>query len=498
MNKTIDNIAEKIIGIFKLNQKNTFVFDSYANKEITYADFFSFVINGQSLLQSVTQKPKAKIALILNNSLELMVLYYAALINKNIIIPIDPEKGLVEITEILEESKCNVVICHDYQIVSKLSIEKSVLLDDNIRNEILAINHQHINKLDVFRDLNYEDIYSITFTSGSTGKPKGVMHSFKNFYLTSIAFSSKFNFNSKSVFYHNLPMTYMAGILNLIFLPFLSGSKIIIGERFSISSIMNFWELPAKYNANAFFFIPAIISMLLKLDRGTKGIEYLMKNKITACVATAPLNKKNQGKFEGKYNVKLFESYGLSETLFVSTNSPSHDKTNFGVGKLLEGVKVEFQPDGELLIDVPWQFLGYYNFETNDCFFNSKFISGDIAELVNTEYLQITGRKKDIIIRGGINISPKKIEHIVNEFDIFEEFYILGVEDNTLGEKIVCCFVDETQKFNQDIKKEINKKIVDALGMNYQIDSYFKISSIPKNINGKVDKFELLRKITAR
>ena len=132
----------------------------------------------------------------------------------------------------------------------------------------------------------------------------------------------EFNFNDKSVFYHNLPMTHMAGFLNLIILPLVSGSKIIIDREFQASSIASFWDNPIKYGANVFWFVPVIIDLLVNLDRGDKGVNYFKSVRGIGCVGTAPLKYLSKCKFEEKYgNIKLYESYGLSETLFVSTNT---------------------------------------------------------------------------------------------------------------------------------------------------------------------------------
>ena len=486
---TNDHIAKDIINIFKENWINDFIIDTKNKKTYTYSDFFTFAYYGKIYLNE--HQINDKVALIYDNSIELAVFYFAALLNGNIVIPIDPLKGFEEIKEIIEESKCESVITDDIKVKEYLCDIKILNLDENDKINIFKRENIEKKTLEIFKDVDFSTVYSITFTSGSTGKPKGVMHTFENFYLTSRAFSKQFGFNSRNTFYHNLPMTYMAGILNLIILPFLSQSKIIVAGRFNISRLMNFWDHPIELKANTFFFIPTILSMLLRIDRSSEGAEYTKNTNITACVATAPLNLKVKDKFEKKYGVNLYESYGLSETLFVSTNSPYNEK-NEGVGKILEGAEIEFWEENEILIEVPWQFKGYYNVDSSDLFVNDKFCSGDMGEYENENYLFITGRKKDIIIRGGINISPKKIENVVLETDLFADFHIIGVKNNILGEKIVCCYV-EKENFTKEVKADLNKKLMAVLGINYQVDEYFKVKNIPKNINGKVDKFELLK-----
>src|SRR5690606_18696052 len=112
--------------------------------------------------------------------------------------------------------------------------------------------------------------------------------------------------------------------------------------------------------------------------------------------------------FEKKYLLDLYESYGLSETLIISTNCPSAKKQG-SVGILLEGASVSFASDGEILVHVPWMFQGYLNVGNSTALLNGWFSSGDVGTQ-KEGFIYVTERKKDLIIRGGINISPKLIK----------------------------------------------------------------------------------------
>ena len=490
MNKTANNqsVANHVFAIFSENLHKDFIYDTVTTKTITYHDFFTYIFNGIAFLRNQCNNGSEKVGLILNNSLELFILYFSALFSGKIIIPIDPLKKNNEVYEILTEGKCSMIVHNDKDRFSDWDKNNQQILLDSIRNKLFQKQNNLDRKLELIKETDFSSLFLISFTSGSTGKPKGVMHSFKNLFQTSMALKSRFDFNENNIFYHNIPMTYMAGILNLFILPFLSGSKIVLGERFNITNILNFWEDPIRYEANTFCFIPTILSLLIKTDRSNKGLDYTKRKKITAFVATAPLNKKLQDEFEGKYNIELYESYGLTETLFVSTRSPKDKNQKYGVGKVLDGVKILFNDDNEILIDVPWQFLGYYNIEDHNNIKNGAFITGDVGKIDNSGELIITGRKKDIIIRGGINISPKKIEDVISNSDLLKEFTIIGIEDNTLGEKIVCFYENQLEELNKEKKKEIMKLVLEILGKNYQIDEFFELKQIYKNLNGKVDK----------
>jgi len=481
------NTGRFLKSLFIENWHDVLLVDALNDRAFTYEEFFQSILWYKKRFEQLGIKKDDVICLLMANSLDLATLYFTSLLMQLVVVPIDVNKSRYEIEEILSYVDYKALVCN----VPEIDFVPDKIDVGQLKEPVCESNCIDIQSLDAFDSVDYDKLFLITFTSGSTGAPKGVMHSFSNLFQSAIAFRDRFGFGKETIFYHNLPMTYMAGILNLIVLPLISDSKIVIGERFSIMNIMRFWDMPKKYSVNTFWFIPTIISLLLKLDRGTSGIEYSKNVKITGCVGTAPLNYQAKCAFEDKYQLPLYESYGLSETLFVATNFPGHQQVKGSVGKLLEGVELTFCDDSEILIGVPWMFLGYSNVKTEDFTEEGKFSSGDFGTLIEDNSLAITGRKKDLVIRGGINISPKRIEDFINEFDIFEENVILGMEDINLGEKIVCFFVPKLGQFGDDKKKELSREVVVKLGRDYQIDEFVTLNEIPKNTNGKVDKLQL-------
>jgi len=486
MKKNLD--TPKILEeLFSNNWKEEFIFDALEDRVLTYEDFFCAVLNCRNRLEDNGLGKDDIVCLLMPNSLDLVILYFACLFMQITIVPVDPNKGEDEIREILSLINYKYIICDTQDIYSK---EKQLAINE-LKEDFYRKRENSINELNNFYNIDYNKLFIITFTSGSTGIPKGVMHSFNNLILSADAFWEKFNFGKENMFYHNLPMTYMAGIINLVILPLISNSKIVIGERFNISNIMRFWDIPIKYSVNTFWFIPTVISLLMKLDRGTKGIDYAKEAEIIGCVGTAHLNNQLKRSFEERYKIPLYESYGLSETLFVTTNYPEMQVLENSVGQVLEGVELDFDEDDEILIDVPWMFLGYSNIEMDSYLKDGKFKSGDLGKFDKNGFLEITGRKKDLIIRGGINISPKKIEDFISKFNIFEDKVILGFEDIYIGEKIVCFFIPDKEFFSESKKRELNNEITKKLGKDYCIDEFVKMAEFPKNINGKIDKLKI-------
>lgn len=458
-----------------------FVNDLPGGEEYTYQSFFSRVLG---IIDSLNEKEApSHIVCIMDNSVELMAYYFAVVLSGRVAVAIDPVKGSEEIDGILSSINKKYIVVDETtskklggydRIVPSHSFKNMPFVDIDVKDTIL----------DLLRKRNFLDDCLLTFTSGTSGNTKGVRNSLFNLCSTAEAFNSCFNVGKENAFVHLMPMTYMAGILNTIVQPFIAGSKIIIMGRFSPMVAFSFWQNVATSGVNTLWMSPSMLNIILKVGNEKVGAEYCKNNNMLFFIGTAPLQQKTREQFEERYGVTLYASYGLSETLFLSTETKETVLTGRdNVGKILEGVKYRFSEQGEFLVDVPWMFLGYTNENTEDYFNGSYYKTGDLAEIDNN-ILQITGRCKDLIIKGGMNISAALIEKTVSQLEGVEECAAFGAVNEFQEESVVLAYVSN----ESDIEKAITAIIIEKLGRNYLIDSFYKVNAIPKNINGKIDK----------
>ncbi len=448
-----------LLKLFNDNKNEIFIYDAINNREYTYNNFF--VLSMQYFEHIKQNSSSNNIVTIMDNSIDLFAVYFACLVGNYTVIPIDPLLG----DDIKDDIQKN--------------IGDTFCIYDKLERHGFYPNISY----DIINQIDYERNFLITHTSGTTGKYKGVKHSFQNLVSSALALGHFFKYEQDYIFYHNMPMSYMAGILNLFITPLVFGCKIVIDQRFDVQKAGKFWNIPNKYNCKVFWLTPTIISILNRLDRGTIGINYIKNTKPIFHVGTAPLYDEVRKLFEEKYNTSLYASYGLSETLFITTEYPLAKHVDGCTGNLLPNVDYLLN-DNELCFKTPWMFNGYTNVDTNDFFLDKYYKSGDLGIINDKEKLFVTGRVKDLIIKGGINISVQVLENFLFNLKVFDELAIVGQKDNVVVEKIICFFVSS----HHVDKKYINSIIGDTLGIMYKIDDFKQIDNMPKNINGKIDK----------
>ncbi|MFH1077801.1 MAG: class I adenylate-forming enzyme family protein [Patescibacteria group bacterium] len=483
-NRNVQPSVDALVEAFRAHADASCLIDAHDGRSWTYREYLDEAVSCAARLRAHGLAGGETVVLIMGNSVRLLVLYLASLLGGYTVVPIDPLKGKDEVEGILSQIDVKLLIT---DVPERAGAARTTIDPADLVPLGPTSGGGPSASVDALLTVDAASTFLIAFTSGSTGVPKGVRHSFGNLALSARRFAERFSFDEGNVFYHDLPMTYMAGILNLWLMPLLSGSSIVVGDRFSISSALSFWDDPIRHRVNTFWFIPAILSILLKVDRGTLGADYARQARVMGCVGTAPLDPRTKKMFMERYGIELYESYGLSETLFVSTERPGDRCAEGGVGSPLDGVEVTFGPDDEIRIRAEWMFQGYRHETDGDRDRGQTFDSGDIGTVDAHGHLAITGRKKDIIIRGGINISPRSIESVLADSDEIESAVVLGIPDGSLGEKTVCMYVPREGRFTERSLGTIGARVVERLGPACRIDEFFRLDDVPRNINGKID-----------
>ncbi len=452
--------------IFDGNQDDIVLIDTVGKKTITRREL---VASASGVAAKLVNNNVHEAITCAENCVDLAIFYFAALLGNVTVIAIDPEKSEAEIKEIQS-------IHPNAKFYDTLSIKEL----------FSAVHSRKIKDVEIWGKINYRKPYLITYTSGSTGTPKGVIHSARNLFKAAYEFGYLMRYDYSTVMGHCMPMTYMAGILNTLIMPLLFGGRVVIMKRFSMKSAFSFWKDVEAYKVNTLWLSPTMLRIVNMTDSRGDMKAFFHENKMKISVGTAPLDIQLRKEIETKYSIRLYQSYGLSETLFISTETIDELESEHTVGRLLPSVKLGYTEDGEIKIGVPWMLLGYTNTNIDDYLISGYYLSGDLGKIKGNGNLLITGRKKELIVRGGYNINPRDIENLLLAKHYADECIVLPFFRKG-EEQIACCYIS-----SRALKlSELNKEVMEELGGHYRIDFLERRNDLPKNLNGKADRNRL-------
>ncbi len=301
------------------------------------------------------------------------------------------------------------------------------------------------------RDIKATDIASYFHTGGTTGTPKLAPHTHANEVIGCYQMVAGLAMGTHSVGLCGLPLFHVNGVFVTGLAPWMVGAQIVLATPAGYRTpavIENFWALIEKYNVSFFSCVPTILSGLLTVPSD----DYDLSSLDVALCGAAPLATELMKKFEEKTGLVLVEGYGQTEGTCASTANPKYGVRKVGsVGLPLPYLKLKIievddkgkyvrecdtNEAGEICISGPNVFSGYKQAEQNEGQWPLEgwFNTGDLGRLDEEGYLWLTGRSKDLIIRGGHNIDPQMIEEAYYQHPDVIEAVAIGKPDKRVGE----------------------------------------------------------------
>lgn len=349
--------------------------------------------------------------------------------------------------------------------------------------------------------LSPDDTAVILYTSGTTGNPKGVVLTQRNIVSNAVAGSGRGSGEGDvsrigEVQLAVLPLAHAYG-LTASNVGYLNGSSAVMHPRFDTTAVLSAIE---RYRVNGFAGVPAMFVALLY----TPDADKYDTSSLRYCVSgSAPLPLAVLEGFEQKFNCQIREGYGLSEaTTVLTAHSLDMPRKPGSVGKPIPGVEVLVVDEndnplppgevGEIIARGPNIMRGYYNMpeETRAALRNGWLHTGDMGRFDEDGYLYVVERKKDLIIRGGLNIYPRDVEEVLNRHPAVIESAVVGIPSERMGEEVKAFVVTR-----EDVDAEALKAYCREWLANYKTPSEIEfVSALPRNIVGKIDKKELRKR----
>lgn len=340
----------------------------------------------------------------------------------------------------------------------------------------------------------------LAFTSGTTGRPKGVMHSDNTLLANARAMIADWKFDAKSVIYTMSPLSHNLGLGSMIMALAVGAELVVHDLKRGASTLDRIIEVDAT-------FIVGVPTHAMDLLTEMKARNMSSPGSVRGFRISGASAPREVIAELLKFGVVPQSGYGMTEagSHHYTRIDDSADRVVATSGRACDGYEVRiFSPD-DVDVEMPVGeigqiggrgaslMLGYFDDQSaNDDAFNAEgwFMTGDLGRLDQDGYLQITGRKKDLIIRGGHNIYPARIENLTMQHPAVSRAAVLPVPDKRLGEK-VCLAV--MLKPGRPITPEELLEHLDRSGLSrYDMPEYFlALDDIPLTASGKILKRDI-------
>lgn len=477
-------------------QGTSFIQDGQGNTRYSYDQFDALTSQYANLLRSSGVKAGDRVMVQVEKSPESLLFYFACLRFGCIYLPLNTAYKVDELVYFVNDAEPTLILCDPKSeaLFRKLS-NANIYTLDNEGNINADLDDQAFDTADRLSD----DVAVIIYTSGTTGRPKGAMISHGNIESNSKVLSASWGWQCNDVMLHALPIYHVHGLFVGSHLPVMNGSPIIFLNRFDAAAIVELLPTSTVYMG-----VPTNYTRLLaQPELGRESC----KNMRLFISGSAPLLTHTFNDFNERAGHTIIERYGMSETGMNTSNPLNGNRKGGTVGPPLagiicrivddEGIPVAKNDTGHLELKGPNVFTGYWRMpEKTAAEFSPDgfFKTGDLASEDEDGYISIVGRNKDLIISGGLNVYPKEIETLLDNFDGVAESAVIGLPDPDFGEAVSAIIVTDGTKNLQpaDITAYVKEKVA-----NFKATKHvFFVDELPRNAMGKVQKNKLREMFT--
>lgn len=421
-----------------------------------------------------------------------------------IVVPINYQFNTEDISFMYEDCGADTVISSP-EYLEKVKAAQARL--PSVKNVIMVSPHPQEGTLSFQKlveenseDLGIEqtaddDVAALIYTSGTTDRPKGVMLTHYGLYFTAKMQHETNNLPQDLISLAVLPLCHVYGLVMMIGSFLRLKGKIVILRQFNLEQVFSAID---KYKVQSMPGVPTMyVYMLLYPDAKKYDVSSV---KFWIC-GSAPISLETWKQFKEKFGGEIAEGWGLTEAGSNNTSSAHVPKKPGSIGVPQNGMDVRVfdanskevpqGEEGELVVRGPMIMKGYWKQpeETAKAIRNGWLCTGDIGYVDKDGYFFITERKKDIILKGGENISPRKIEEVLMTHPQVGEAAVIGIKDKVYGEEIKAFVVlkpNQTatpEEILEYCKKKLSKFLVPK--------EISILTAFPKTVVGKILKKEL-------
>ncbi len=465
------NIGELLAARTDAHEEKPFLIyygDDGHRKEYSYREFYEEVCKTAGFLQSLGVQPGDRVATVSQNHSDTVIQYFAAFLLGAVVVPVNVGEDNDRIAYILQNSETKLAFVRD-QFVERIKaikgkipslqfvVQVGTAVDSSLHHFDFEIDKRPTH-FSTTRETPLASEALIVYTSGTTGLPKGVVLTQYNLLVDAMAIAEWHRLSEDQRMMCVLPIHHVNGTIVTLMTPLYAGCGVVLNQKFHPDK---FFERICNERVTVVSVVPTLLQFLLHAKISTEA--YKLAHFRHIICGAGPLTVELAIKFEQEFKVPIVHGYGLSETTCYSCFLPidltyeehKHWISKFGypsIGVPLPINEMAIHDDkgnemaegekGEIVIR-GHNVMKYYfqNEEVNEkTFAFNWFRSGDegffMYDDLNRKFFFITGRIKELIIRGGVNISPFEIDEVLMHMPGVQAGIAVGFENDWYGEEV--------------------------------------------------------------
>jgi malonyl-CoA/methylmalonyl-CoA synthetase len=459
-------------------------------RRFTYGEAFATAGRIAGALVALGVKPGDRVAVQVEKSPEMILLYLACLRAGAAFLPLNTAYTLAELDYFIGDAEPALVVCAPGKAgpIGELAARhKAALATLGVSGDSTLLNAAAAQD-PAFPPVprGKDDLAAILYTSGTTGRSKGAMLSHENLRSNALTLKDYWRFTSSDVLLHALPIFHTHGLFVATNVMLLSGGAMLFLPKLDPDAM--FALMP---RATTMMGVPTFYTRLLQDARLSRETTKHMRLFISG---SAPLLAETHREWSQRTGHAILERYGMTETNMNTSNPYEGDRVPGTVGFPLPGVEVRVtDPEtgaiGMIEVKGPNVFGGYWRMpEKTAAEFRADgfFITGDLGKIDPRGYVHILGRGKDLVITGGYNVYPKEVETEIDGIAGVIESAVIGLPHKDFGEGVTAVVVKA--KGSSLTEADVTARLSETLAKFKQPKRVIFVDDLPRNTMGKVQK----------
>jgi len=474
---------------------------------ITYAELFDQACRVATALSALVERG-SHVAIWAPNVIEWPIVQYGAALAGMVLVALNPELRAPELEFALAHSGASVLLHadtnRDYQMSDVVA---------KVRTRLPGLRCVSLSETEAWRSSTIDehvvanapedadDVVMLQYTSGTTGRPKAVLLKHRSLVNVAKLTLEAADTPPAAVCLNPLPMFHTAGCVVATLGPLWVGGTVILIDRFSPGPVL---DALREEEASVLFYVPAVLGALLECQAGSADPPPRLRTVLGGASNVPAALIENAEKVFGATVINVFGQTELAPVLSATRPGDSREDQLTTVGRPLPQVDCKvvdpfsnatlaIGEQGEVCARGYQQFVGYLHDPqaTSDVVDEDGFVhTGDLGSMDSRGYLTITGRLKELIIRGGENIAPAEIESVLAEHESIVQTSVLGLPDDRLGE-IVAAVI----RVRGGVQSGLGARLVEHVRARlapFKVPArWFVADQMPVTPTGKIRKFEL-------